>query len=55
MYCSKRGVMTRGIDAIRKARGDTTTNISDLRMTSSGELQRGAKPVAPAPMSIKMK
>ena len=54
MYCSKRGVVTRGIDAIKKARGDSTTNISDLRMTPAQEMSRGAKP-APSPLSLKMK
>jgi len=55
MYCSKRGVITRGIDNIKKARGDATTNISDLRMSPSPEINRAAKP-APAPaLSLKMK
>lgn len=55
MYCSKRGVVTRGIDSIRKARGESTSNISDLRMTPGAEINRGAKPVAPAPVNLKMK
>jgi twitching motility protein PilT len=54
MYCSKRGVVTRGLDAIKKARGDATTNISDLRMTRPVDLGRGPKPAAPA-LSLKMK
>ena len=54
MYCSKRGVVTRGIDTIKKARGDTTTNISDLRMSPAMEHGRSAKP-AQSPLSIKMK
>jgi len=55
MYCSKRGVITRGVDNIKKARGDATTNISDLRMSPSAELSRSTKP-APAPaLSLKMK
>src|SRR5207244_8227261 len=33
LYSSKRGTVTRGIDAIKKARGDSTSNIADLRMT----------------------
>ena len=55
MYCSKRGVITRGIDNIKKARGDSTTNISDLRMSASPEIRRGAKPAPAPPLSIKMK
>jgi twitching motility protein PilT len=38
MFGSKRGVITRGIDAIKKTRGEMTSNISDLRMTSSPDL-----------------
>jgi twitching motility protein PilT len=55
MYCSKRGVITRGIDNIKKARGDVTTNISDLRMTPSPEINRSAKPAPPPALSLKMK
>jgi twitching motility protein PilT len=55
MYCSKRGVVTRGIDTIRKARGDSTTNIADLRMTPTAEGNRGTKPSSPPPLTIKMK
>src|SRR5437667_1030332 len=32
LYSSKRGHVTRGIDLIKKTRGETTSNISDLRM-----------------------
>ena len=34
LYCSKRGHVTRGIDNIKKTRGETTSNITDLRMTA---------------------
>ncbi|HYV29538.1 MAG TPA: PilT/PilU family type 4a pilus ATPase [Candidatus Binatia bacterium] len=54
MYCSKRGVVTRGIDNIKKARGDTTSNISELRMTPPAEISRGPKPAA-APLSLKVR
>jgi twitching motility protein PilT len=55
MYCSKRGVVTRGIDSIRKARGESTSNISDLRMTQAAEISRGGKPPAPQSVNLKMK
>ena len=55
MYCSKRGVVTRGIDTIRKARGDSTTNIADLRMSPAAGGNRGTKPASPPPLTIKMK
>jgi twitching motility protein PilT len=55
MYCSKRGVITRGVDNIKKARGDATTNISDLRMSPSPEISRSTKPAPPSALSLKMK
>src|SRR2546421_977128 len=32
LYCSKRGPVTRGIDLLKKSRGESTTNINSLRM-----------------------
>src|SRR6476646_9147085 len=32
LYCTKRGPVTRGIDNLKKARGESTTDISALRM-----------------------
>jgi twitching motility protein PilT len=32
LYCTKRGVVTRAIDNIKKTRGETTTDISSLKM-----------------------
>ena len=55
MYCSKRGVITRGVDNIKKARGDATTNISDLRMSPSPEISRSNKPAPASALSLKMK
>ena len=55
LYSSKRGIVTRGIDNIKKSRGDSTSNISDLRMTAPTEIQRGAKPATPPPLTLKMK
>lgn len=56
MYCSKRGHVTRGIDNIKKSRGEMTSNISDLRMSTppSAKPPPGAKPPA-VPTSLKLK
>src|SRR6266498_546908 len=54
MYCSKRGVVTRGIDNIKKSRGDCTSNVSDLRMTPAHEIERHPKP-QPAPTTLKLR
>ena len=32
LFCTKRGPVTRGIDNLKKARGESTTDISALRM-----------------------
>ena len=55
MYCSKRGVVTRGIDNIRKTRGENTSGSSDLRMSNiTPEVNRPIRP-ASSGVSLKMK
>ena len=52
LYSSKRGPVTRGIDNIRKSRGEMTTNVTDLRMKNSSSL----KAMSPAlPPTLKLK
>jgi twitching motility protein PilT len=53
LYCSKRGTVTRGIDNIKKTRGETTTPIADLRMTPHAEKKK-AGPAA-VPVNLKLK
>ena len=38
-YCTKRGVVTRGIDMIKKSRGETTTTLAALRMKAARDLK----------------
>ena len=52
LFASKRGHVTRGIDAIKKTRGDSTTSISDLRMAK--EIEERNK-LAPQPAGLKFK
>lgn len=52
LSCTKRGPVTRGIDLIKKARGEVTTNISSLRM-KSGEAANAAPPVVPPTLKFK--
>jgi twitching motility protein PilT len=35
LYCTKRGVVARAIDNIRKARGENTSNLSTLKMKNN--------------------
>jgi hypothetical protein len=53
LYCTKRGVVTRGIDNMRKARGEITTNLGSLRMKGVVEISGNAAPVPTATLKIK--
>lgn len=49
LYCSKRGPVTRGIDNIKKARGESTTTVSGLKMRAGagGGSKADAPPLPP--------
>src|SRR5438094_2233942 len=51
LYCTKRGPVTRGIDLIKKSRGESTTSMSNLRM----KFPEGAAKPAAAAQSAKVK
>jgi hypothetical protein len=44
LYCTKRGVVSRGIDNIKKERGEITSTVGSLKMKNSG-----ARPGTQAP------
>ena len=46
LYCTTRGPVTRAIDTLRKARGESTTDVSGLRMRGLAEKPQDAPPVA---------
>jgi twitching motility protein PilT len=52
LYCSKRGTVTRGIDLIKKERGETTSTIVDLRMHPS-LADKSNKPAPGASLKLK--
>jgi twitching motility protein PilT len=52
LYCTKRGQVTRGIDNMKKARGETTTTIGSLRMKAGAEPKSSAPPI---PVTLKLK
>ena len=39
LYCSKRGVVSRGIDNIKKERGEITSNVGSLKMRNGGAVE----------------
>ena len=52
LYCTKRGPVTRGIDNLKKSRGQSTTTMSTLRM-KIGQDGKGGSPPLPATLKIK--
>src|SRR6266481_2974856 len=49
LYCTKRGPVTRGIDNLKKTRGESTTTMSSLRMKIGKD---GAKAGPPVPATL---
>lgn len=47
LYCTKRGPVTRGIDNIKKGRGESTTTVSGLRMRAGAVPGAETAPVSP--------
>ncbi len=52
LYCTKRGPVMRGIDNLKKARGEQTHNLSSLRMKAIQEAKNGG---TPPPLTLKLK
>src|SRR5262252_3182392 len=48
LYCTKRGPVTRGIDNLKKARGESTHDLNSLRMKIGQDARNGAPPPLPA-------
>jgi twitching motility protein PilT len=53
LYCTKRGPVMRGIDNIKKSRGESTHNMNSLRMRSGQDSRAGAAPPIPAALKLK--
>jgi twitching motility protein PilT len=53
LFCSKRGVVTRGIDNIKKGRGENTTDVGSLRMKAFQDVVRTSE--APVTGTLKLK
>jgi twitching motility protein PilT len=53
LYCTKRSVVSRGIDNIKKQRGDAAADVSSLRMKTVQEGKKGGAP--PLPKTLKLK
>ncbi len=59
LYCTKRGVVTRAIDNLKKLRGEAMNDYANLRMRKGAEGAAGTTGAAatppPVPMSLKLK
>src|SRR3954471_6025429 len=53
LYCTKKGPVTRGIDNIKKRRGEMTTTMSNLQMKKDGETRKEAAIAMPGAFKIK--
>jgi twitching motility protein PilT len=51
LYCTKKGPVTRGIDNMKKQRGETTSSLSSLQMRE--EESRRGKPAVPTAFKLK--
>jgi twitching motility protein PilT len=53
LYCTKRGPVTRGIDNIKKRRGESTTNLHSLQLQK--EEKKKDPNIPPVPATLKLK
>lgn len=53
LYCTKRGPVMRGMDNLKKARGESTHSMSSLRMKGGQGAKAGEAP--PVPVTLKLK
>jgi twitching motility protein PilT len=52
-YCTKRGVVSRGIDNIKKRRGEAIAEVSNLRMKMTDEAAKSAVPSLPITLKLR--
>src|SRR3954469_22749544 len=55
LYCTKRGPVTRGIDNIKKSRGESTTDIAALRMNEKEAAAKAGQAAAALQSGLKLK
>jgi len=53
LHCTKRGPVMRGIDNIKKARGEATHDLSSLRMRTGQDKRPASAPPIPATLKLK--
>jgi len=53
LYCTKRGPVTRGIDNIKKSRGESTHRVNSLRMRAVQDIAKPSRPAPPVMLKLK--
>ena len=53
LYCTKRSIVTRGMDNVRKTRGEATTDIAGLRMKQAQDAAKTGVPPFSATLKLK--
>jgi len=53
LYCTKKGPVTRGIDNIKKKRGELTTDLANLQMKRSAETSKKDGMALPSTLKLK--
>jgi twitching motility protein PilT len=53
LYCTKRGVVSRGMDNVKKRRGEAITDVSNLRMKLTDEAAKTAAPAMPVTLKLR--
>ena len=53
LYCTKRGPVTRGIDNIKKRRGESTTDMHSLQLQKEEKKKDPNVPIIPATLKLK--
>jgi twitching motility protein PilT len=53
LHCTKRGTVSRGIDNLKKRRGESITDVNNLRMKLSEEAAKTAAPSLPVTLKFK--
>jgi twitching motility protein PilT len=54
LHCTRRGLVSRGIDNLKKKRGEATSDMSNLRMSALEEIRKAGAP-PPAPKTLKLR
>jgi twitching motility protein PilT len=53
LYCTRRSVVSRGMDNVKKRRGESSSDVSSLRMRTSSDDKRTSGPAVPATFKLK--